>query len=96
MKTLLINQRTRGQVLLCIQERAYETCANPEFGFCTDLTSPDTGRGYMPAIPDELRSVLHTEQTNPKNFHSDGSPTPTWDMDCSTSDAILITTLIIS
>lgn len=35
----------QGSVLLCIQERAYETCANPEFGFCTDLSSPDTGRG---------------------------------------------------
>lgn len=41
---------------------------------------------YMPAIPDELRSVL-PERYQPKS-HSWWFP-PTWEMDCSTSDAIL-------
>lgn len=75
MKALLINQRTRGPVLLCIQERAYETCANPESGFCTDLTSPDTGRGICLLYRTNWEERYQLNQ--PQKFsHSWWSPPP--------------------
>lgn len=64
----------QGSVLLCIQERAYETCANPEFDFCTDPSSPDTGVVYACYTGRiEKRAAGEVPSTN-QNFIVDGSP----------------------